>query len=53
MVEILEIIGDKEYFTKELVKVLVLKHRPIVSTMFIHFAARQPRKRHVGKGLEI
>ena len=28
MVEILEIIGDKEYFTKELMELLKLKHRP-------------------------
>ena len=39
MVEILEIIGDKEYFTKELMKGLVLKNRPIFSTIFIYFAA--------------
>ena len=49
MVEILEIIGDKEYFAKELVKVLVLKNRPIFSTIFIHFAVQQLRKRHLGK----
>ena len=35
----LEIIGDKEYSTKELMKVLALKHRPIFSTIFIYFAA--------------
>ena len=28
MVEILEITGDKEYFTKELMELLELKHRP-------------------------
>ena len=40
MVEILEIIGDKEYSTKELMELLELKHRPIFSAIFIHFAAR-------------
>ncbi|WP_417203459.1 Fic family protein [Acetoanaerobium sticklandii] len=41
MAEILEIIGDKEYFTKELMELLELKHKSIFLTMFIHFAAQQ------------